>query len=78
MKSATLDQVKQEQAIMTVLWKIYMKYKFIKDDSDWDRYTKETDALYLINYKGTEFEMLYREQLLVYTKQLERNMKNAI
>ena len=78
MESATLDQVKQEQSIFTDLWNIYKQYKYIKSDLEWDNYISDTDKLYKSKYIGTEHEMMYRDLLQDITKQLERNMKNAI
>ena len=78
MESATLDQVKQEQSIFTDLWNIYKKYKYIKSDEEWELYLFDTNDLYMSKYIGTEHEMMYRDLLQDITKQLERNVKNAI
>lgn len=78
MKSATLDQVKQEQAIFTDLWNIYKQYKYIKSDEEWELYLFDTNDLYMSKYIGTQHEEMYRDLLQDITKQLERNMKNAI
>lgn len=78
MESSTLDQVKQEQAIFTDLWNIYKKYKFVSTDLEWGNYIFDTEKLYQDKYKCTVHEEMYRDLLIDITKQLERNMKNAI
>lgn len=78
MKSATLDQVKQEQAIFTDLWNIYKQYKNVQTDEEWELYLFDTNDLYASKYIGTQHEEMYRDLLQDITKQLERNMKNAI
>ena len=78
MESATLDQVKQEQSIFTDLWNIYKKYKYVSTTTEWEYYIYEVEQLFQSKYIGTEHEMMYRDLLQDITKQLERNMKNAI
>jgi hypothetical protein len=78
METATLDQVKQEQAIFTDLWNIYKQYKNITTDEDWKKYVAETDQLFKTKYKGTEKEEMFRDLFLDITKQLERNQKEAV
>ena len=76
MESATIEEVKAEQAIFTDLWNVFKKFYHATTDDEWQQFVNETDKMYKEKYKGKEHEQLFRDILSDIIKHLERRFRS--